>query len=145
MTTLNQPLGHNAPDALVGENAAYAQQYDEHESPTNVGSTDRTVSTAAGAVLAAAGLARRGWPGLVMAAVGGSLIYRGVTGWCHCYQALGIDTANGESPAAAPEDYYARGIHVEQAFTVNKTPWELYQYWRNFENLPRIMSHLESV
>ena len=29
--------------------------------------------------------------------------------------------------------------------TINKSPWELYQFWRNVENLPKIMSHLESV
>ena len=77
-------------------------------------------------MLAAVGLARRGLPGLVMAAVGGGLIYRGVRGQCPLYRALGIDTANGESPAAEPEDYFEHGIHVEQAFTINKTPWELY-------------------
>ena len=146
MTMLNQPLGHNAPDTLVEHDDAYAARHgDEYEPQQNVGDTERTVSTAAGAALAIAGLARRGLPGLVMAAVGGGLIYRGVSGWCHLYQALGIDTANGESPAAAPQDYFAHGIHVEESFTINKSPWELYQYWRNFENLPRIMSHLESV
>jgi len=29
--------------------------------------------------------------------------------------------------------------------TVNKSPGELYRFWRNFENLPRFMNHLESV
>lgn len=37
------------------------------------------------------------------------------------------------------------GIEVRQAVTVNRTPEELYRYWRNFENLPRFMTHLESV
>jgi len=147
MTMLNQPLGQNAPDPLVDrDDAAYVSRYgDEYESQQNVGDTERTVSAAAGAILAIAGLARRGVPGIVMAAVGGGLIYRGVSGWCHLYQALGIDTANGESPAAAPEDYYEHGIHVEESFTIAKSPWELYEFWRNFENLPKIMSHLESV
>ena len=36
-------------------------------------------------------------------------------------------------------------IEVRQAVTVNRPPEELYHYWRNFENLPRFMSHLESV
>jgi uncharacterized membrane protein len=28
---------------------------------------------------------------------------------------------------------------------INKAPEELYRFWRNFENLPRFMNHLESV
>jgi uncharacterized membrane protein len=143
MTMLNQPLGQNAPDALVDQDP-YAYE-DDYESEINVGQTERTVSTAAGAVLALMGLAHRSLPGLVLAALGGGLIYRGVTGQCPVYRAAGIDTANGETPAAEPQDYFEHGIHIEESFTVNKTPWELYQYWRNFENLPRIMSHLESV
>jgi uncharacterized membrane protein len=143
MTMLNQPLAQNAPDPLVDQNR-YA--YDnEYESQINVGQTERTVSTAAGAVLALMGLSNRSLPGLMLMALGGGLIYRGVTGQCPVYRAAGVDTAQGESPAAAPEDYFDHGIHIEHSFTIKKTPWELYQYWRNFENLPRIMSHLESV
>ena len=28
---------------------------------------------------------------------------------------------------------------------MNKTPWELYDFWKNFENLPRFMAHLKDV
>ncbi len=37
------------------------------------------------------------------------------------------------------------GIKVQQQVTIAKTPEELYRFWRNFENLPRFMDHLESV
>ena len=141
--TIHQPLGQNAPDALA-DHGRYTYD-DEYESPINVGSTERTISTAAGAVLALMGLAHRSLPGLAIAALGGGLIYRGVSGQCPLYRAAGIDTAQGESPAAQPHDYFEHGIHIEESFTINKTPWELYQYWRDFKNLPRIMSHLESV
>ena len=141
--TMHQPLGQNAPHALADQ-GRYTYD-DEYESPINVGSTERTISTAAGAVLALMGLAHRSLPGLAIAALGGGLIYRGVSGQCPLYRAAGIDTAQGESPAAQPNDYFEHGIHIEESFTINKTPWELYQYWRDFKNLPRIMSHLESV
>lgn len=36
-------------------------------------------------------------------------------------------------------------IHVKKSLMVNRSPEELYQFWRNFENLPRFMTHLESV
>jgi uncharacterized membrane protein len=38
-----------------------------------------------------------------------------------------------------------RGIRVKKAITVNSSPEEAYTFWRNFENLPRFMAHLESV
>jgi len=38
-----------------------------------------------------------------------------------------------------------REISVKKSLTVNRSPEELYQFWHNFENLPRFMSHLESV
>jgi len=36
-------------------------------------------------------------------------------------------------------------IHVERSVTINRSPEDLYHFWRNFENLPRFMNHLESV
>jgi uncharacterized membrane protein len=36
-------------------------------------------------------------------------------------------------------------IRFKRSVTVNRPPEELYNFWRNFENLPRFMYHLESV
>lgn len=38
-----------------------------------------------------------------------------------------------------------RGIHVQESVTINKPISGLYRFWRDFENLPRFMRHLESV
>ena len=38
-----------------------------------------------------------------------------------------------------------RGIHVEEAVTVSRPVHEVFRFWRNFENLPRFMKHLDSV
>lgn len=38
-----------------------------------------------------------------------------------------------------------RGTKVEICTTINRTPGELFSFWRNFENLPRVMTHVESV
>ena len=38
-----------------------------------------------------------------------------------------------------------QGIKVEQSVTINRPVLEVYRFWRNFENLPRFMDHLESV
>jgi uncharacterized membrane protein len=73
------------------------------------------------------------------------MIERGVVGHCHAYEALGIDTLHDQGAGATEEEITDRGIHVEQSFLINRSPEELYNYWRNFENLPRIMTHLQSV
>jgi uncharacterized membrane protein len=49
------------------------------------------------------------------------------------------------SEARAPSVRHGRGIHVQKSTTINRSPAELYQFWRNFENLPRFMEHLEDV
>ncbi|HJU89899.1 MAG TPA: SRPBCC family protein [Gemmatimonadaceae bacterium] len=36
-------------------------------------------------------------------------------------------------------------VDVARAVTVNRPVEEVYEFWRNFENLPRFMKHLESV
>lgn len=36
-------------------------------------------------------------------------------------------------------------MHVAKAITIRTAPDQLYSFWRNFENLPRFMFHLEAV
>lgn len=36
-------------------------------------------------------------------------------------------------------------IYVETAIAINKSPRECYDFWRNLNNLPRFMEHLENV
>ena len=117
----------------------------------NVGQTERLASTIGGGALAIYGLTRGSFGGIVMALVGGALIYRGASGHCDIYSATGINTAGGESAGEGesknPVISVAAdlGIKVEKSVTINKSPAELYSYWRRFENLPRFMNHLESV
>jgi len=59
----------------------------------NIGTTERTLSALAGGALLAVGLSRRSVPGLVTALIGGSLIYRGITGRCRIYDVLQMSTA----------------------------------------------------
>jgi len=60
-------------------------------------------SLVAGGVLALGGLVRGLPGGLISLALGGGLIYRGVTGNCCMYKALGINTAREQhhNPATA--------------------------------------------
>jgi uncharacterized membrane protein len=38
-----------------------------------------------------------------------------------------------------------RGIHVEETVTINRPVADVYRFWRDFENLPKFMKHLDSV
>jgi uncharacterized membrane protein len=92
-------------------------------------------SAVGGPLLALYGLTRGSAGGLVLALIGGELFYRGMTGHCPVYQALGVNTAQGQGGAQ----------HIQKSVTINRPREELYQFWRDFENLPRFMKHLKSV
>ena len=79
---------------------------------------------AGGGALAVVGLTRRSWPGVAMAAAGGLMI------------AGGVRQLRNKRP---------EGIHVERSFLINRSVEEVYNFWRNFENLPKFMRHLKSV
>jgi uncharacterized membrane protein len=36
-------------------------------------------------------------------------------------------------------------LHLRETVTIDRSPDELYLFWRNFENLPRFMNHLHEV
>ena len=114
------------------------------EAATNVGDIERVLSVIGGSLMALKGLSYRGAPGLIAAAAGAALVYRGVSGSCGLYQKLGINTATDDKPAS-PVEYYERGIHVERSVTINKPREELFAFWRNFEQLPKFMFYLEEV
>lgn len=105
---------------------------------TNVGNAERIISAVTGGALVLYGLKRRDKVGILLSLLGGGLAFRAGTGHCEVYNQLGIDTADAENSAA-------HKIHVQKSVTINKSATELYEIWRNFENLPQIMNHLESV
>jgi uncharacterized membrane protein len=109
---------------------------------TNVSSAERWVSLAAGGTLAYVGLCGREFHPLALVA-GGFLMYRAATGNCPLYQAIGMST----SDSTAPNSVIAagHGTRVEAAVVVRKSPREAYHFWRDFENLPRFMTHLLDV
>jgi len=110
----------------------------------NISDVERWVSLAAGTGLAVYGLTRRKPAGWVLTALGGMLMQRGATGHCHTYEAFGINTAGtGEDTRRALGG--SAGTHVEESVTINRPIEELYRFWRNLENLPQFMHHLESV
>jgi uncharacterized membrane protein len=107
---------------------------------SNVNNVERAISVIGGGTLVFLGLKRTGWGGLALTMVGGGLLHRGITGHCVGYASL-----KAKKNLTAESTLVARDVHVEKSITINKSPEELYAFWRSFENLPRIMRHLESV
>jgi len=98
----------------------------------NVLPVERGFSAVIGTIFLVAGLRRGSLPLLLG---GGVLLYRGVTGFCPIYRAL-------ESHAGTA---LSDGLQIEESITVNKPSDQVYALWRGLENLPRFMSHIDSV
>jgi len=130
-------LAENAGEKLtnIKENAVPAITNYVGGLKQNVGDNERIVSAVAGGGLITYGLSKGGLFGTAMSLIGGGLLFRGATGHCHVYKAVDKSTA-------APQE---TRVHVQKSVTINKSQAELYQFWHNFENLPQIMNHLESV
>lgn len=103
----------------------------------NVGPAERKMSLATGLGMLAYLVARRpdAKLALPLGLEAGYMLYRGATGHCYVYQMLDINRSGDGQ----------QGIQVRRAITVNKPRDELFRIWRNFENLPRFMTHLQRV
>lgn len=105
----------------------------------NVGAKERKASMVGGAMLALSGaksLAQgRFFPALLKMTLGGMFLYRGKTGHCNMYQAVGVNTAGTEG----------RGIVLQKSIFIDRPAQQVYDFWRGLENLPRFMRSLDSV
>lgn len=102
----------------------------------NVNGPERILSAAAGGLLFCSALKNvlhSPLKALIKTAAGSILLYRGITGHCPLYEKLDINTAEIEN------------INIKTKFLVNRPRAEVYTVWRQLENLPLFMRHLESV
>lgn len=93
---------------------------------------ERWASIVGGGALVLSGLSQRSLRGIMLAAAGGGLLYEGAQQKSTMHQlekAVGLDQA----------------IRVEKTATINRSASDLYQFWRNLENLPQFIGHLKSV
>lgn len=104
---------------------------------SNVGRIERFISGAAGAYFL--GCALRG-PGksklatLGSVILGGALMKRSVTGKCEVYSALGVSTHSAPGT-----------VNIHHTVTVRAEAPRLYEFWRDFNNIPQFMRHIESI
>jgi uncharacterized membrane protein len=100
----------------------------------------RLIALGAGAALFAYGATRRSTAGKFIAVVSVPLVYRGAAGrWPSAEWAFKPD---GDTRRALGGD---RGVYVREAIRLELPISEVYKFWRRFDNLPRLMRHLDSV
>jgi uncharacterized membrane protein len=116
----------------------------------NVGELERVLSAIGGLALLGLALRRRNATSLLGGLTGAALLHRGTTGHCYVYDSLGLSTAEEEGmlvqqhgPAASLDAQKA--VKVVHSVVIDRPRSELFRYWRQLDNLPRIMTHLESV
>jgi uncharacterized membrane protein len=112
-----------------------------------VSKTERLVSGLAGAALIALGLRKRRLRPILFPVATG-LIARALTGRGPTQRLLGVlSRREGQEGRGSPVARVSRGqgTKVEESVTINRPVVEVYRFWRNFENLPRFMDHLEAV
>lgn len=104
-----------------------------------IGQNNRYAMVAGGSALMLYGLRRKSVGGYLIALAGGDLVYRGAFNNGHLYDLV----RNGKDKAE--ELPYGHGVKVRESIVVHKPAGQLYRFWRNFENLPLFMRHIESI
>lgn len=115
------------------------------ETDVNVGRRERWISAVAAAAVAAYGLRRRRGRRIVLP-IAGALIGRAVSGRCAVNRMLGRNSALDDEPSSPVTSVRrGEGVRVDETIVLNRPRGEVYRFWRNLENLPRFMDHLEAV
>jgi uncharacterized membrane protein len=102
--------------------------------PVNVGHTERTLSAIAGSLLLYYVTKKHKGDALLLAG-GGYLLYRAVSGHCPIAGLFHRKAGTG----------HASNVNVKTSVVVGKPRKEVYMFWRNLENLPLFMKHLDNV
>jgi uncharacterized membrane protein len=118
---------------------------DSYATGNNVGRRERWISAVAAAAVMAYGLRRRRGRAVLLP-IAGSLLGRAVSGRCPVNQLLGRNSAVDDEPSSPVTSVRrGEGVRVDERIVLNRARDEVYRFWRNLENLPRFMDHLEAV
>lgn len=116
----------------------------QEDGQADLGKTQRLISGAAGAALLFLTFrTRRLRPFLFPVATG--LIAKALKGHAGKPGRAGGRTRGDDRTSQVASVGRGQGIKVEESVTINRPVLEVYRFWRNFENLPRFMDHLEAV
>src|ERR1700754_2064770 len=106
----------------------------------NISDGERIGSAFASAGLLSFALRRGGIGRWALLAASGAPLYRAITARCAVYEALDIDRRHRRAGVSGN-----RGFRAESIVEIACRPDDLYRFWRNLSELPRVMRHVESV
>jgi len=116
--------------------STYGYQEPVGNSDVNLNWPERYVSVITGVKLSLSGFTHlfvKPFTSMVKLGVGGYLLNRGITGHCALYDRIGKST---NEPI---------NVNIRSSFIIEKPRKEVYKFWRQLDNLPLFMTHLESV
>ena len=121
------------------------QTYIRHtKHDTNIHTAERVLSVLSGGALVARGIRQKSAAGVLLALAGAGIVKRGVTGHCQLYEALGVrtnETGRGDRISVP----YELGVRIDRSVVIQRPREEVYKFFRNLSNLPRVMRHVERV
>lgn len=103
----------------------------------NVSKTERVLMIAAGSYLLYRALKKKDKKNVMGGLTGGTMLMRGVTGYCPAYDVIDRTGALG--------NFKSNNVEINTSLTVAKPVEEVYNAWRQLSNLPLFMKHLHSV
>lgn len=123
---------------MTGNTLYPAKRYPTEAEPANINLNwpERYISVAAGVKLTFSGLGNlfsSPLTSILKLGAGAYLLNRGISGHCAIYSKMGKNT---QEPV---------NVTIRSAFTINKPRLAVYNFWRQLDNLPLFMNHLESV
>ncbi|MDR7208731.1 SRPBCC family protein [Flavobacterium piscis] len=99
----------------------------------NVSTLERIAMITSGGYLLYKGLSQEN-KSIAKIGSGSAMLLRGLSGYCPVYDA--VDHLKNDK---------ASNVNIRINSVINKPVNEVYTFWRDFENLPKFMTHLESV
>jgi uncharacterized membrane protein len=120
------------------------RQQSHQMSNVNISKDERYLALAGGAALLLLGARAGGKAGILFLLAAAELLRKGLTGHSMLNQLLGVNSGMETNPHAVSVPH-EQGIHVVQAITIQRPAHELYNFWRNIENLPHFMQHIKLV
>jgi uncharacterized membrane protein len=88
------------------------------------------------------GLKRRSWVGVLMSSAGADLLNWSCTGH-YLHETLGVTALTRRGMKALVP--HQLGIRVDRSVAIYRPVDEVYQFFRNFKNLPRFLSHVNDI
>jgi len=100
---------------------------------TNVSTLERILMITSGGYLLYKGLSKND-KSITQIGSGGAMLLRGISGYCPVYDA--VDHLKNDKSS---------NVNIRVSSIIDKPVNEVYTFWRDFENLPKFMRHIESV